>query len=103
MNFDLDEGLYVFETTLGYAVGDSEQMTVPFIIMADDAEEAEELVLEYLETMQLAGRFWVAEIAGPYEPEEYYTLVNEGEKERWDRLEDYSEEDLLEILHSEDM
>ena len=103
MNFDLDEGLYVFEITLGYRVGDSEQMTVPFFLKADDADEAEELVLEYLEVLQLAGKFWIAEILGPYDPEEYQALVDEGERERWDRLEDYSEEDFLEILHSDEL
>jgi hypothetical protein len=29
--------------------------------------------------------------------------VEEGERERWDRLEDYSEEDFQEILDSEEM
>jgi hypothetical protein len=103
MTFDLDEGLYVFETTLGYIVGDTEQMTVPFILTADDAEEAEELVLEYLESLQLADRFWLVEIVGPFDSEEYHTQASEGEREQWDRLDDHSEEDFLEILHSEDL
>lgn len=103
MDFDLDDGLYIFETILGYMVGESENMTVPFLIKADDANEAEELVQEYLEVNQLAGEFWVAEISGPFEPEEYQKLVDEGERERWDNLEDYSDEDLLEILHSEEL
>ena len=49
MVFDLEEGLYIFEITLGYRVGESEYMTVPFILRADDANEAEEMVQEYLE------------------------------------------------------
>ena len=103
MDLDLDEGLFVFEITLGYRIGDSEQMTVPFVLKADDADEAEELVLEYLELIQLASQFWVAEIAGPFDPDEYQALVDEGEKERWDHLEDYSEEDFLEILDADDL
>ncbi len=103
MDFDLDEGLYIFETTLGYQVGENDQMTVPFILKADDADEAEELVQEYLEVNQLADRFWVAEVSGPFDPDDYQNSVDEGERERWDRLEDYSEEDLLEILHSEEL
>ncbi|UCG10958.1 MAG: hypothetical protein JSU72_10285 [Deltaproteobacteria bacterium] len=103
MEFDLDEGLYVFEITLGYKIADQDQMTVPFVLKADDIEEAEELVLEYLELIQLAGSFWVAEIVGPYDPNEYQHLVEEGEKEGWDRLEDYSAEDFLEILHSDEL
>jgi hypothetical protein len=102
VDFDFDEGLFIFETTLGYQVGENDQMTVPFILKADDDDEAEDLVQEYLELNQVADRFWVAEITGPFDPEEYQKRVDEGETERWDRLEDYSEEDLLEILHSEE-
>ena len=103
MEFDLDEGLYVFEVTLGYQVGESDHMTVPFVLKADDTNEAEELTEEYLEVMQLASEFWVAEITGPFDPDEYQASVDEGERERWDSLEDYSEEDFLEILHTEDI
>jgi hypothetical protein len=103
MDFDLDEGLYIFEITLGYQVGDSEYMTVPFILRADDSDEAEEIVQDYLELNQLANSFWIVEISDTFDPEEYQTLVDEGERERWDRLEDYSAEDFLEILHSDDM
>jgi hypothetical protein len=103
MDFDLEDGLYVFEIILGYMVGENENMNVPFLIKADDADEAEELVQEYLEVNQLADDFWVAEVSGPFEPEEYQKLVDEGERERWDSLEDYSEEDLLEILRSEEL
>ncbi|MDH3555776.1 MAG: hypothetical protein ACERKR_05020 [Deltaproteobacteria bacterium] len=103
MVFDLEEGLYIFEITLGYRVGESEYMTVPFILRADDANEAEEMVQEYLEINQLANSFWIVEISDPFDPEEYQTHVDEGEKERWDQLEDYSAEDFLEILHSDDM
>ena len=103
MDFDLEEGLYIFEITLGYQVGDSEYMTVPFILRADDAEEAEEIVQDYLELNQLSDSFWIVEISDTFDPEEYQTLVDEGERERWDRLEDYSAEDFMEILHSDDM
>lgn len=103
MEFDLDEGLYVFEVTLGYQLGESDHVTVPFVLKADDLNEAEELTEEYLEVMQLAGEFWVAEITGPFDPDEYQASVDEGERERWDSLEDYSEEDFLEILQTEDI
>ncbi len=103
MEFDLDEGLYIFEVTLGYKVGESDHVTVPFVLKADDATEAEELAEEYLEVIQLADTFWVVEISGPFDPDEYQTSVDEGERELWDSLEDYSEEDFLEILHSEDI
>ena len=103
MEFDLDEGLFIFEVTLGYQVGESDHMTVPFILRADDTNEAEEVVEEYLEIIQLAGRFWVAEISGPFNPDEYQHSVDEGERERWDSLKDHSEEDLLEILHSDEV
>ena len=98
MDFDLEDGLYIFEITLGYTVGESEHMTVPLIIKADDVDDAEEVVQEYLEVNNLAGDFWIADITGPFDPEEY----QKGERERWDRMEDYSEEDFLEILHAED-
>ncbi len=103
MEFDLDEGLYIFEVTLGYKVGESDHVTVPFVVKADDATEAEELAEEYLEVIQLADTFWVVEISGPFDPDEYQSSVDEGERELWDSLEDYSEEDFLEILHSEDI
>ena len=103
MDFDLDDGLFIFEITLGYLVGDTEHMTVPFVLKADDVDEAEELVQEFLEINQLASSFWLVEISGPFEPEEYQNQVDEAERERWDHLEDYSGEDLLEILHSEDL
>ncbi len=103
MEFDLDEGLYIFEVTLGYKVGESDHVTVPFVLKADDATEAEELAEEYLEVIQQADTFWVVEISGPFDPDEYQTSVDEGERELWDSLEDYSEEDFLEIIHSEDI
>ena len=103
MEFDLDEGLFIFEVTLGYKVGESDHMTVPFILRADDTHDAEELVEEYLEVMHLASRFWITDISGPFDPDKYQTSVDEGERERWDRLEDHSEEDLIEILHSEEI
>jgi len=102
MDFDLDDGLYIFEITLSYMVGESEHMTVPLIMKADDNDDAEEVVQEYLEINNLAGDFWIADITGPFDPEEYQKEVDEGERERWDRMEDYSEEDFLEILHAED-
>jgi hypothetical protein len=103
MDFDLEEGLYIFEITLGYKVAESEHMTVPLLMKADDGDDAEEVVQEYLEINNLAGDFWIADITGPFDPEKYQAEVDEGERERWDRLEDYSEEDLLEILQAEDM
>ena len=103
MDFNLDEGLYVFEVTLGYRAGDDEHVTTPFVLKADDAEEADEVVMEYLGVLNLADNFWIADISGPYEPEEYEKLVDNGETERWDRLEDYSEEDFREILHDADL
>jgi len=102
MDFDLEDGLYIFEITLGYMVGEGEYMTVPLIIKADDNNDAEEVVQEYLEVNNLAGDFWIAEITGPFDPEEYQKEVDEGERERWDRMEDYSEEDFLEFLQPED-
>ena len=68
-----------------------------------DRDEAEEMVQDYLELNQLANSFWIVEISDTFDPEEYQTLVDEGERERWDRLEDYSAEDFLEILHSDNM
>lgn len=103
MDFDLDEGLYVFEITLGYQVGHTEYLTTPFIVQADDTEEAEETVMEYLDSLHLSSRFWIAEINGPYESQEYQRQVEEGEQDRWDRLEDYSAEDFEEILESDQM
>ena len=67
MDFDLEEGLYIFEITLGYKVAESEHMTVPLIMKADDGDEAEEVVQEYLEINNLAGDFWIADITGPFE------------------------------------
>ena len=103
MGFDLDEGLYVFEITLGYKVGDSEHVTIPLVVQADDGEEAEDLVMEYLEEMHLGDRFWIAEISQPYDRDEYERTVEDGERERWDRLEDLSEEDFQEILQPDDL
>jgi len=102
MDFDLEDGLYIFEITLGYMVAEEEHMTVPLLIKADDNDDAEEVVQEYLEVNNLAGDFWIADITGPFDPEEYQKEVEEGERERWDRMEDYSEEDFLEFLHAED-
>jgi hypothetical protein len=101
MAFDLDESLYVFEITLGYKRGHSEHVTIPLVVQADDGEEAEDIVMEYLEEMHLGNRFWIAEISEPYDRDDYERAVEEGERERWDRLQDYSEEDFHEILHSD--
>ena len=40
MDFDLDEGLYIFEITLGYKVAESEHKTVPLVMKADDGDDA---------------------------------------------------------------
>lgn len=103
MGFDLDEGLFIFEITLGYRVGDIDHVTIPFVVKADDAEEAEEIVVDCLEQMHLSSKFWIVEISEPYDRDDYERLVEEGERERWDRLEDHSEEDFQEILQSEEL
>ena len=71
-----------------------------FAVQAESTEAANRNLTQ---NFILAGEFWIAEITGPFDPDEYQTSVDEGERERWDSLEDYSEEDFLEILHSEDI
>ena len=56
MVFDLEEGLYIFEITLGYQVDESEYMTVPFILRADDANEARVGRLRYCSPTSGPGR-----------------------------------------------
>lgn len=98
MTFDLEEKLYVFEVTLGFRSNGEEVISMPFLVLADDPEEAEELALVHLNTLSAGDRFWVAELSEPVDAGEFDNAVAEGEQDSWRNLEELEDLDLAELL-----
>ncbi len=98
MTFDLEEKLYVFEVTLGFRSNGEEVISMPFLVLADDPEEAEELALVHLNSLDAGDRFWVAELSEPVDAGEFDKAVAEGERDPWRHLEEMENCDLVELL-----
>ena len=98
MIFDAESGLYVFEVVLGFEV-DGEVFTSPLcLIQADDADEAEEKVLEYLDNLVLDMDFWVEEMSEPRGLEHYQQELDDGDKKPFPVLDKLTEEELSEFI-----
>jgi hypothetical protein len=98
MMFDAEAGLYVFEVILGLEVA-GEVLTSPLcLIQADDADEAEDKVLEYIDGLDLDVDYWVEEMSGPYRIEQYQQELDDGEKKPFPVLDELTEEELREFV-----
>lgn len=99
MSFDLNDKLYIFEVSLGYRAEGEERISMPFLVRADDPEEAEEIAaVECLGNLDLGRKFWVADISEPFPAKEYEKELESGEGENWRFLEELDEDDLMELL-----
>lgn len=98
MLFDPENGLYVFEVALGFRANGQKQSSASCLIQADDSEEAEEKVMEYLVNQDAAGRFWIEEISNPYTLEEYQQQLDETESEPFPILDEMTEDEFVDFL-----
>jgi len=98
MFLDPQEGLYVFEVTLGFSTEGEKQYTAPYLVQADDIEEAEEKVLGYLDGLDLEQAVWIEELSEPFDTEEYSQNIEDGEAEPFSFLEELTEEEFRELL-----
>jgi hypothetical protein len=102
MLLDPINGLYVFEVVLGYQVDDdSESSTIPYLIQANDVDEAEERVQRFLDEYGLAEDFWIEELSDPYPLAEYQHSLDENGDQAHILLEELTEEDFLSLLEQE--
>ncbi|HBZ54172.1 MAG TPA: hypothetical protein DEO88_02100, partial [Syntrophobacteraceae bacterium] len=67
MILDLQSGHFLFEAVLGYQVGEETNYTIPYLVQADDANEAEERIWGCLEEHGVGDDFWIEELSDPYE------------------------------------
>lgn len=98
MLFDPENGLYVFEVSIGFKANGEKQSSASCLIQADDLEEAEEKVMEYLDNLDLDQRFWIEEISDPYSIEEYQQQLEEDESEPFPLLDEMTEDEFVEFL-----
>ncbi len=98
MLFNADDGLYVFEVVVGHRFNGITRFSSPILVQADDEEEAEEKVLDYLADIGIEGKYWVEEMSEPFTLKDYEgTLQDEG-RVPYPLLENLSEEDFVELL-----
>lgn len=98
MYLDPQDGLYVFEVTLGFKADGEKQYTTPYLVQADDIEEAEEKVLGYIDGLDLDQDMWIEELGEPYDAEEYSRSIEDGEAEPFSLLEEVTEEEFRDLL-----
>ena len=98
MLFDPEEGLYVFEVILGYKVNGKTEYTTPCLVQADDADEAEEKALEYLDNLEIEQDFWIEEISDPYDIDEYRQHLEENDQESFPILDELTEDEFQDLL-----
>jgi predicted aconitase len=98
MMLDPESGRYVFEVVLGYEVGHDVDFTIPYLVQADGASEAEQKVVGYLEDNGMADTFWIEEMSDAYDVLEYQEGLEDNGDEAHILLEELTEEDYREIL-----
>jgi len=98
MLFDPHEGLYIFEVTLGFKVDGARQYSTPYLVQADDPEEAEEKVFEYIDDLDIEHEFWIEELSAPYGIEEYTEHMEESEAKSYPLLGELSEEEFKDFF-----
>lgn len=96
--FDEDAGLYVFEVVLGIRLNGSKGSSAPFLIQADDAEEAEEKVLEYFDDLDIDQKVWIEEMSEPFALEEYQQQIEEKNGKFFPVLDEMSEDELCDYI-----
>jgi hypothetical protein len=100
MLLDPEKGLYVFEVVLGYQNDDDPEYTVPYLVQANDEDEAEGKVQAFLEGLEMDQDFWIEELSDPYLLTEYQHSLNENGDQAHIILEELTEEDLLGLLRA---
>ncbi len=98
MILDPERGQYVFEVVLGYSAGLDVELTIPYLVQANDTGEAEEKVGECLEEHGMSELFWIEEMSDPYDLQEYLEGLEDNGTEAHILLEELTEEDYQEIL-----
>lgn len=96
--FDADAGVYVFEVVLSFHSYETIESGVAFLVQADDAEEAEEKVLEHLDSLDLQQSIRIEEFSEPYTIEEYQRQVEESGGRSFPVLDELSEEELKDFF-----
>jgi len=98
MFLDPQEGLYVFEVALGFNIDGEKQYTTPYLVQADDLEEAEEKVLECIDDLDFDQVIWIEEISEPFDIEEYTQHLEDGDAEPFPMLGELTEEEFRDLL-----
>lgn len=91
-------GLYVFEVVLGFRADGRTQYSPPCLIQADDPEEAEEKVMEFLCELDLEQDFWIDQMSEPVSIQDYQVQVRQNERETLPVLDELNEVELKEYL-----
>ncbi len=99
MVLDPQEGLYLFEVVIGFKIDREKEYSPPFLVQADDAEEAEEKVLEFLDDADLDQTFWIEELSDPFDIEEYIRHADDNDIKTYPLLLELTEEELKDLLN----
>lgn len=98
MLLDPQEGLYVFEVALGFNIDGAKEYTTPYLVQADDPEEAEEKVLEYIDDLDFDQEIWIEEMSEPFDIEEYARHLEDGDAEPFPLLGELTGEEFRDMV-----
>jgi hypothetical protein len=102
MYLDAAAGLYVFEVILGFRTNGKTHYSPLCLVQADDPDEAEDKIMEYLCSMDLDQDFWIDQISDPHTIQDYQQELKEDLRESLPLLDELNEEewkDFLEFLY----
>jgi hypothetical protein len=98
MYLDPAVGLYVFKVILGFRTNGKTRYSPPCLVQADDPEEAEDKMVEYLCSLDLDQDFWMDQMSKPHTIQDYQRELKEELKESLPLLDDLNEEEWRDFL-----
>ena len=98
MYLDPAAGLYVFEVILAFRANRKTHYSPPCLVQADDPEEAEDKIMEYLCNMDLDQDFWIEQMSEPFNIQDYQQELKEDLRESLPLLDELNSEEWEDFL-----
>lgn len=98
MYLDPAAGLHVFQVILGFRTNGKTLCSRTCLVQADDPEEAEDKIVEYLCGMDLDQDFWIDQMSNPHSIQDYQQELKEDMREALPLLDELNEEEWRDFL-----
>jgi hypothetical protein len=98
MYLDPAADLYVFEVILGFRANGKTHTSPPCVVQADDPEEAEDEIMEYLCNMDLDQDFLSDQMSDPFSIQDYPQKLKEDLRESLPLLDELNDEEWRDFL-----